>query len=119
MKKTGKQTTTQEAAEVHPSFVPVLAAFAKDQHVGRGKPWSPGNVVLTVNGRIFAMLVKGTFVAKVPKERVDQLVRDGKGEHFDAGRGRPMKEWVAVRGAGARWVELAKEAQRFVKGGNP
>lgn len=33
--------------------------------------------VLNVNGKIFAMLVKGKFVAKLPKARVDELVGGG------------------------------------------
>ena len=37
---------------------------------------------------------KGQFVAKLPRERVDELVRLGQGEHFDPGHGRKMKEWV-------------------------
>jgi hypothetical protein len=72
--------------------------------------------VLSVNGKIFAMLVKDRFVAKLPKERVDELVVGGCGEYFDPGHGRLMKEWVAVDAGKAAWVELAREAYRFVKG---
>jgi hypothetical protein len=73
--------------------------------------------VLNVGGKIFAMLVKGKFVAKLPKERVDALVNSGVGEHFDPGHGRLMKEWVALSNARASWVALAKEACTFVKTG--
>jgi hypothetical protein len=65
---------------------------------------------------MFAMLVKGKFVAKLPRKRVDELVKRGQGERFDPGHGRLMKEWVAVRTSGLSWIELAKEAHRFVKG---
>ena len=41
---------------------------------------------------------------------------DPRGEHFDPGHGRLMKEWVAVGSGKAPWVTLAKEAYRFVKG---
>jgi hypothetical protein len=96
MKKTTKMTMKkQAAAEVDPSFVPVVAAFAQDHHVSRGEMFSSSSV-LTVNGKIFAMLVKGKFVAKLPKERVDELVSRGNGEYFDPGHGRLMKEWIAV-----------------------
>jgi hypothetical protein len=72
---------------------------------------------LNVKGKIFAMLVKGKLVAKLPRERVDGLVASGAGEYFDPGHGRLMKEWVAVADARPRWVELASEAHTFVKGG--
>ncbi len=103
------------ARDIHPSFAPIVAAFARGRTVSRGKAWGADNAVLTVNGKIFAMWVKGKFVAKLPRERVDELVRTG-GEYFDRGQGKPLKEWVALRGGQARWIELAKEAQRFVKG---
>jgi hypothetical protein len=63
------------------------------------------------------MHVKGKFVAKLPKERVDDLVRQGKGDYFDPGHGRLMKEWVALTAGRPSWVELAREAHRFVKSG--
>jgi hypothetical protein len=103
--------------EVPPAFAPVVTAFARDRSVTRGKGWGAGNIVLTVNGKIFAMLVRGRFVAKLPRQRVAELVASGAGEYFDAGRGRPMKEWVSLGGSGRRWVELATEAHRFVKTG--
>ncbi|MGH2396884.1 MAG: MmcQ/YjbR family DNA-binding protein [bacterium] len=119
MKKTAKKTTKKrEATEVPSRFAPVVAAFAKDRQVSRKRMFSSDNV-LNVNGKIFAMLVKGKFVAKLPKERVDELVSGGKGEYFDPGHGRLMKEWVAVEAGSASWVELAREAYRFVKGGRP
>ncbi len=116
---TAKRTTKrQQAAGVDPSFLPVVAVFAKDRHVRCGKMFS-SNSVLNVNGKIFAMLVRGRFVAKLPKQRVDELVRRGKGERFDPGHGRLMKEWVAVGAGRASWVELAKEAYHFVTRSNP
>ena len=90
MKKTAKKVARdRETAEVHPSFAPVVAAFANDRRVRRKRMFSSDNV-LNVNGKIFAMLVKGKFVAKLPKERVDELVSGGKGEYFDPGHGRLM-----------------------------
>lgn len=75
--------------------------------------------VLSVNGKIFAMLVKRKLVAKLPTERVDEIVSRGHGEHFDPGHGRLMKEWVVVGPGDANWLELAKKAYRFVKRGTP
>ncbi|SRR6266487_3267750 len=111
----GKKAATP-ANDIDPSFSPVVAAFAKDRHVSRRKMFSSG-AVLNVNGKIFAMFVKGKLVAKLPKERVDELVSGGQGERFDPGHGRLMKEWVAVGSGKAPWVTLAKEAYRFVQGG--
>jgi hypothetical protein len=56
-------------------------------------------------------------VAKLPRERVDELVSGGIGERFDPGHGRLMKEWVGVGVGRAPWVALAKEAYQFVKRG--
>jgi len=69
----------------------------------------------SVNGKIFAMLTRGTFVVKLPKERVDDLVESGKGKRFDPGHGRLMKEWIAVEAGALPWVALAKEAHSYVR----
>ena len=70
---------------------------------------------LKVNGKIFAMFGRGRFVAKLPKIRVDELVNQGKGERFDPGHGRLMKEWIAMDSAAEHWIKLAQEAYEFVK----
>jgi hypothetical protein len=57
------------------------------------------------------------YVTKLPKERVDEMVSSGKGERFDPGHGRLMKEWIVVWPGKADWVLLAKEAYEFVKTG--
>ena len=59
---------------------------------------------------------KAQFVVKLPRERVDELVRLGIGEYFDPGHGRLMKEWVALDGHHSLWVNLAKEARDYVCG---
>jgi TfoX/Sxy family transcriptional regulator of competence genes len=102
------------SAEIDPAFQAVASAFSQDSQVGLGRMFSSKSV-LNVNGKIFAMLVKGRFVAKLPKDRVDALVRSGAGDYFDPGNGRLMKEWVALADSSARWVALAKEAHAFVK----
>jgi hypothetical protein len=112
--KTSKPAATMTSPDIDPAFAPVAAAFAKDSQVGLGKMFSSKSV-LNVNGKIFAMLVKGRFVAKLPKERVDALVGSGAGDYFDPGHGRLMKEWVALADASTPWVALAKEAYAFVK----
>jgi hypothetical protein len=117
MKKVAtKKTKKIEPVEIDPSFLPVVDAFSKNRHVTRGKMMS--SYGLKVNGKIFAMFGRGQFVTKLTKERVDELVCTGKGERFDPGHGRRMKEWVVVYVGKADWVELAREAYNFVKQGN-
>lgn len=75
-----------------------------------------GSSALKVDGKIFAMLVRGTFVVKLPRPRVDALVAAGDGERFDRGDGRLMKEWLAVEAtAGEGWLALASEAMAYVR----
>ncbi len=117
---TAKKTKEQDAAEIDPRFVPVVEAFAKDRYVSRENRKGFGSGALKVNGKIFAMMSsKGKFVLKLSKKRVDELVSSGKGERFDPGHGRVMKEWVVVGDEKADWVELAKEAYDFVKQAKP
>lgn len=74
-----------------------------------------GSSALKVHERIFAMLVRGKLVLKLPKARVDALVASGDGERFDANRGRPMKEWLVLEPASQEaWLPLAREAMKFV-----
>lgn len=78
-----------------------------------------GSSSLKVRGRIFAMLSsRGEFVVKLPRQRVDALVASGDGDRYDPGRGRQMKEWLAVRDtSGQDWQALAEEALKFVAAG--
>ena len=72
---------------------------------------------LQVDGRIFAMLRNGGLVLKLPRQRVTGLLASGQGVPFDAGKGKPMQEWVVLPdGAGAEWLALAHEALTFVAG---
>lgn len=75
-----------------------------------------GSSALKVGGRIFAMVSsRGEFVVKLPAKRVDALVAGGSGVRFDAGKGRPMKEWFAAAPeSDLDWIDLAAEAMEFV-----
>ena len=72
---------------------------------------------LKVRGRIFAMLVRGELVLKLPSRRVAELVAEHQGAHFDAGKGKPMKEWFVLSPKSSKaWAPLAQEALTFVTG---
>jgi hypothetical protein len=73
-----------------------------------------GSEALKVNNRIFAMLVSGQLVVKLPRTRVTELIETGRGQPFDGGKGTPMKEWVALTGDEAECRALVVEAQAFV-----
>jgi TfoX/Sxy family transcriptional regulator of competence genes len=73
-----------------------------------------GSGSLQVNGRIFAMVKGRELVLKLPARRVAELVASRDGRPFDAGKGRPMKEWVALPPDSSRWRTLAEEARAFV-----
>ena len=73
-----------------------------------------GRSALRFQGRIFAMLVRGRLVVKLPAGRVDALVEAGDGIRFDANKGTPMKEWFSLDpGSALPWPPLAREALDF------
>ena len=73
-----------------------------------------GSSALKVNNKIFAMLVNGRLVVKLPRARVTELIETGRGQPFDSGKGTPMKEWVTLTGDEAECRALVVEAQAFV-----
>ena len=101
------------------SYAALVKHFARRRDVthitGGGGFGSNGQ--LKVDGRIFAMLVRGELVLKLPRDRVDELIAAGHGRHFDAGKGRPMREWFVLSPTSRRaWPPLAQEALDFVEG---
>jgi len=75
-----------------------------------------GSNALKVKGKIFAMLVRGDLVVKLPAARVATLIANGQGGPFDAGKGKPMQEWLTVpTESSLNWLDLAQEALRFVR----
>jgi hypothetical protein len=74
-----------------------------------------GSSALRIQNKIFAMLVRGRLVVKLPKSRVDELVAAGDGDRFDANKGKPMKEWLALDPASElSWSAVAHEALEFI-----
>jgi TfoX/Sxy family transcriptional regulator of competence genes len=111
--------TSGRAGEAEEAFDRIARRFLGEPGVTEGTGFG-SNPGLRVGGRIFAMVSRGGLVVKLPKERVDELVASGAAERFDAGKGRPMKEWITVSlRDGRRWNGLAAEAFEFVAGRSP
>lgn len=111
------KSTNQTQAAADPLFESVADALLGDSTIAKAKMF--GSQGLKVGGKVFAMVVKGKLVVKLPEGRVAALIASGKGERFDPGHGRPMKEWVAVeRRAEREWRGLVEEARDFVASGS-
>jgi hypothetical protein len=76
-----------------------------------------GRSALRYNGKVFAMLVRGRLVLKLPADRVTGLAESGDGVPFDANKGTPMREWLSLDpDSGQDWQALAQEAIAFARG---
>jgi hypothetical protein len=73
-----------------------------------------GSNAIKINKSIFAMLVNDRLVVKLPVGRVAELISSGDGVPFDAGKGKPMKEWVGLTANDAGCRQLVAEAMAFV-----
>ena len=108
---TGRRASPEER------YASLVARFAGEEGVthDEGSARSFGAGALKTRGKIFAMLVGGSLVLKLPKKRVDTLVEGRRGTRFDANKGTPMKEWIVLDDShsDAEWLELAREAKVF------
>jgi hypothetical protein len=103
------------AANLYAELVEILLKF---DGVSLGSRRGFGMGGLTVNGKLFATLRGSSLLLKLPAGQVASLIAAGRGQMFDAGKGRPMREWVTVDLAdGANWPALARDALEFVRGG--
>ena len=83
---------------------------------GGGRGFGAG--ALRYRTKIFAVLVRGRLVVRLPRARVDSLVVAGEGDRFDASKGTPMKEGLSVAPASnLAWAQLARDGLAFVSGG--
>ena len=96
-------------------FERLAAAFVGRDGVTIGEGRGFGAGTLKAGGSIFAMRNAGGLALKLPADRVSALLGVGDGRAFDAGKGRPMREWVVIpESSGDRWSALAEEALAFV-----
>ena len=98
-------------------FDSIVKAFGNDPKVSQSKMF--GALGLKISGKVFAFLMKGKLVLKLPKEKVDELVAAKEGKHFGhmfaPNNWRPMKEWVEIASDDESvWLKLASEAKDFV-----
>ena len=102
-------------------FARVAKAISMDPRVDRpeaARAKGFGSKGLKVERRLFAFHSKGRLVVKLPAARVDTLLLEGKGERFDPGHGRLMKEWIAFGYADrTSWLKFAREALDCAEGG--
>ena len=70
---------------------------------------------LRPGSKFFAFTTRGQLVVKLPAERVTELIASGEGRVFDAGKGRPMREWVGLTPADeTACAAYMREARKFV-----
>ncbi len=75
-----------------------------------------GRGSLKYRGKIFAMLVRGCLVLKLPADRVTALITAGDGVAFDANKGTAMREWFSLPSESELdWLALATEALEFAR----
>jgi hypothetical protein len=85
---------------------------AQDGRVEAGKIFH--STGLKGAGKFFAFIRKGKLVVKLPEARVSMIVAEDEGTPFDAGKGRPMREWVVLGPADRhRFHALVGEALDF------
>ena len=103
----------EEGAEA--AFDAVASGLLGEPDVDEGTGFGsmPG---LRAGGKIFAMLVDGDLVVKLPAERCAGLVEAGEATPFQVGR-RQMREWARIGRVDEQgWLVLAREARAFVRG---
>jgi hypothetical protein len=96
------------------AFEAISAELGAEPDVGQGTGFG-SNPGLRLGTTIFAMLVRGELVVKLPAERCAALAEAGGAHPFTIGK-RAMREWVAVeQGGGRDWPALAREALAFAR----
>jgi TfoX/Sxy family transcriptional regulator of competence genes len=103
--------TDSEAA-----FAAISERLLQEPNVSAGTGFG-SSAGLRAGGKIFAMLVRGELVVKLPAARCVELVASGIARPFERGQERPLKSWITVsETAESQWLALASEALAFVGG---
>ena len=101
------------AAEEH--FGEIVAAYVGRPGVTTGTGFG-GNEGLRLEGRIFAMLVRGELVVKLSPDQAAAEVSRGGGRPFEPGTGRVMRAWLSVPAERARdWPALVEAASELAR----
>jgi hypothetical protein len=99
------------------AYAALVRALATDARVTapREKTGKLGTRGCKVDGKVFAMWVRGALVVKLAPSEVDAAVAAGRGERLVMGK-RAMKEWLVVHEHQRRWLALARRACVYVGG---
>jgi ATP-dependent phosphoenolpyruvate carboxykinase len=98
------------------ALVDALAAEPGVQQPGSTGSRGFGSGALRLDGAVFAMVVAGRVVLKLPAERVAGLIATGAGGAFAIGTRRPMREWVTLLDEDpATTLTLGREALAFAR----
>ena len=66
-------------------------------------------------GKMFAMFTKGHILLKLSPDRVSEIITSGEGLPYDAGTGKPMKNWVNIPETNKEsWIKYCEEAKDFL-----
>jgi len=115
-----RETSMADEATIEARFAALAAALTEIDGVTLGGRGGFGSGALQVDGRIIAMMSGGRLVLKLPAARVADLLHSGIGRPFDAGKGRPLREWVALVDPDIEvTLSLGREALDFVRGSGP
>ncbi len=107
-------TNTRPEPTVEASFAQVARRLeAAHADLERGRIMHSEGV--KTGGKFCAFVSKGELVLKLPAGRVAELIAAGQGRPFDAGKGRPLQEWVRLRPPGEEvCAGYVLEAREFV-----
>ncbi|NNC13822.1 hypothetical protein HII28_18330 [Planctomonas sp. JC2975] len=110
---TAAQNRRQKFPESYAIFDPIAAEFVAGGDVAIGRMF--GSEGLSLRGKVFAFVgFTGRLYAKLPEERVGELVAAGDAEPAVM-RDRPMREWVtALPERPDVWPAIVAEAYAFI-----